>query len=115
VEKPEGRRPLGRTRWRWEDNIKIDLRKVGWGVMDWIYLAQDRGGWWALVKAVMNLQVPHNVGYFLTSSELVSFSRRTLLHGVRTCTMYTKHGCKQPKSDITKIPIEFIQFPLQHL
>jgi hypothetical protein len=57
VGKPEGRRPLGRPRRRWEDNIKIDLREVGWGGMDWINLAQDRDRWRALVNAVMNLRV----------------------------------------------------------
>jgi hypothetical protein len=45
VGKPEGRRPLGRPRRRWEDNIKMDLREVGWGGMDWISLAQDRNRW----------------------------------------------------------------------
>jgi hypothetical protein len=58
VGKPEGRRPLGRPRLRWEDNIKMDLREVGWGVVDWIDLAQDRDRWRALVNAVMNLRVP---------------------------------------------------------
>jgi len=58
VGKPEGKRPLGRLRHRWEDNIKRDLQEVGCGGMDWIKLAQDRDRWWALVKAVMNLQVP---------------------------------------------------------
>jgi hypothetical protein len=58
VGKPEGRRPLGRPRRRWEDNIKMDLREVGWGGMDWINLAQDRDRWRALVNAVMNLRVP---------------------------------------------------------
>jgi hypothetical protein len=57
VGKPEGRRPLGRPRRRWEDNIKIDLREVGWGGMDWINLTQDRDRWRALVNAVMNLRV----------------------------------------------------------
>jgi hypothetical protein len=57
VGRPEGRRPLGRPRCRWEDNIKMDLQEVGWG-MDWIELAQDRDRWWALVNAVMNLRVP---------------------------------------------------------
>jgi hypothetical protein len=57
VGKPEGRRPLERARRRWEDNIKMDLRNVGWGV-DWIDLAQDRDRWRALVYAVMNLWVP---------------------------------------------------------
>jgi hypothetical protein len=57
VGKPEGRWPLGRRRRRWEDNIKMDLRDVGWGVMDWIDLAEDRSKWRALVNAVMNLRV----------------------------------------------------------
>jgi hypothetical protein len=67
VEKPEGKRPLGRPRHRWEDNIKMDLQEVGRGGMDWIELAQVRDRWRALVNAVMNLWVPHNVGTFLTS------------------------------------------------
>jgi hypothetical protein len=58
VGKPEGRKPLGRTRHRWEDNIKIDSLKVEWGSMDWIDLAQDRDRWRAVVNAVMNLRVP---------------------------------------------------------
>jgi hypothetical protein len=57
VGKPEGRRPLGRPRRRWEDNIKMDLQEVG-GVGDWMKLAQDRYRWRALVDAVMNLRVP---------------------------------------------------------
>jgi hypothetical protein len=58
VEKPEGKRLLGRTRHRWEDNIKMDLQEVGWWSMDWIDLAQDRDRLWALVNVVMDLQVP---------------------------------------------------------
>jgi hypothetical protein len=61
VGKPVGKRPLGRPRRRWEDNIKMDLREVGCGGMDLIELAQDRDRWWALVNAVMNLWVPQNV------------------------------------------------------
>ena len=57
VGKPEGKRPLGRPRCRWEDNIKMDLQGVGCGGMDWIELAQDRDRWRALVNAVMNLRV----------------------------------------------------------
>jgi len=57
VGKPEEKRPLGRPRCRWEDNIKVDLQEVGCGGMDWIKLAQDRDGWRALVNAVMNLRV----------------------------------------------------------
>jgi len=58
VEKPEGKRPLGRPRRRWEDNIKTDLQEVGYGVRDWMELAQDRDRWRALLNAVMNLLVP---------------------------------------------------------
>jgi len=55
--KPEGKRPLGRPRRRWEDNIKMDLREVGRGG-DWMALAQDKDRWRALVKTVMNFRVP---------------------------------------------------------
>ena len=58
VGKPEGRRPLGRPRHRWVDNIMMDLQDVGCGYMDWIGLAQDRDRRWTLVSAVMNLWVP---------------------------------------------------------
>jgi hypothetical protein len=58
VGKPEGKKPLGRPRHRWEYNIKMDLKEIGWSVMDWIHLAQDRDQWRALVNMVMNLQVP---------------------------------------------------------
>jgi hypothetical protein len=55
---PEGKRPLGRPRRRWLDNIKMDLRELGWDGRDWIDLAQDRDRWKAYVNAVMNLRVP---------------------------------------------------------
>ena len=58
MEKPGGKRPLGRHRRRWEDNIKMDLEEVGCGGMGWIELAQDRDQWWALMNAVMNIWVP---------------------------------------------------------
>ena len=58
VGKPKGRRPLGRPRRRWVDNIRMDLQEVGCGHMDWIELAQDRDRWRTLVSAVMNLRVP---------------------------------------------------------
>ena len=67
VGKPEGKRPLGRPRDRWEDNIKMDLTEVGCEGMDWISVAQDRDRWRALVNAVMNLRVPYDEGNFLTS------------------------------------------------
>jgi hypothetical protein len=58
VGKPGGKRPLGRPRLRWEDNIKMDLQEVGCGCMDWIKMAQDRDRWRALVNAVRNHRVP---------------------------------------------------------
>ena len=58
VGKPEGKRPLGRPRRRWEDNIKMGLQEEGCGGMDWIELAQDRDRWRALSNVVMNLRVP---------------------------------------------------------
>jgi hypothetical protein len=58
VGKHEGKRPLGRSRCRWEDNIKMDLREMGIDVANWIQLAQDRVQWWAYVNTVMNLRVP---------------------------------------------------------
>ena len=87
VGKPEGERPLGRPRHRWVDNIRTDIQEVGCGYMDWIGLAQDRDRWRTLVSAVMNLRVPWNAGNSLTSCKPVSFSRRSLHHGVSNpCT-----------------------------
>ena len=67
VGKTRGKRPLGKSRRRWEDNIKMYLQAVGCGGMDWIKLAEDRERWRAVVNGVMNLGVPYNVGNFLTS------------------------------------------------
>jgi hypothetical protein len=58
VGKPERKRPLGKPRCRWQDNIKVDLTDTGWGGVGWIDLAQDRDQWRALVNTVMNLRVP---------------------------------------------------------
>jgi hypothetical protein len=55
--KPEGKRPLGRPRCRWEEGLRMDLREIGWGSVDWIQLAQDKARWQALVNTVMNLRV----------------------------------------------------------
>jgi hypothetical protein len=58
--KPEGKRPLGRSRRRWVDNIRMDLGEVGWGDVNWIGLTQDRSRWRALVNSVLNLRVSRN-------------------------------------------------------
>ena len=80
--KPEGKRPLGRPRRRWEDNIKMDLQEVGGSYGDWMELAQDRDRWRVLVGTVRNLRVPKMREISCLTAEPVSFSRRTLLHGV---------------------------------
>ena len=67
VRKPEGKRPLGRSKCKWEDNIKMELQEVGCDGKDWIELAQDRDGWHAFVTAVTNLCAPQNAENFLTS------------------------------------------------
>jgi hypothetical protein len=58
VRKTEEKRPLGRPRRRWEDNIRTDLRERGWEGVDWIHLTEDRDQWWALVKMTIKLRVP---------------------------------------------------------
>jgi hypothetical protein len=82
VGKPEGKRPLGRLRHKWEDIIKKGSSGSGCGGMNWTELAQDRDRWWALINTVMNLWFPQNVGNFMTGCKLVSFLRRTVLCGV---------------------------------
>ena len=82
VGKPEEKRPLERPRRRWVDKITMDLQKVRCGYMDWIGLAQDIDRWRMLVSALMKLRVPWNAGNFLTSCKPVSFSKKTLHHGV---------------------------------
>jgi len=67
VGKPEGNRPLGRPRRRWDDNIKMDFQEVGCGGMEWIELAQDKDRWRAFVNAIKNLRFPQNAENFLTS------------------------------------------------
>jgi hypothetical protein len=79
VGKPEGKIPLGRPRRKRVDNIKIDLREIGWDGMGWIDLAQDRDQWRAHVNTVINLRVPYNAGKFLSSCTIGSFSRRAQL------------------------------------
>jgi len=67
VRKPEGKRPLGRSRHRWEDNIRMDLKEIGCEGVGWVHLVQDRDQWRPLVNTVMNLRVPQKEGNFLTS------------------------------------------------
>ena len=104
VGKPEGKRPLGRPRRRWVDNIRMDLQEVGCGYVDWIELAQDRDGWRTLVSAVMNLRVPWNAGNFLTSCKPVSCSRRTLHRAVSNSTFpfLTSSTCFEPHGFILR-------------
>jgi hypothetical protein len=78
VRRPGKKTPLGRPRHRWEDNIKMDHKEVGYEGVDWTLLAQGDLQWWAVVNIVMNLQVPLKVGNFLTYQAATSFSRRTL-------------------------------------
>jgi hypothetical protein len=67
VEKPEGKRPLGRHRLRWDDNIRIDLEEIGYEGMNWRHLAQVRNQWQAFVNTAMNLRVSYKVGNLSTS------------------------------------------------
>jgi hypothetical protein len=82
VGKPEGKRPLGRPRRRWVNNIKMYPREIGGGVMGWIGLSEDRDQWRALVNTVMNLWVLQNVEKFLSGCVTAVFSRRAQLHEV---------------------------------
>jgi hypothetical protein len=82
VGKPKRKILLGRPRRRWVNNIDMDLRKIGWGGIDWIDLAQDRDHWRVLVNTVMNHRVPQNAGKFLSSCTISGFSRRAQLHEV---------------------------------
>jgi hypothetical protein len=80
VGKRERKRPLGRPRCRRVDNIKMDLREIGWDDMNWIDLAQDRYQWRALMNTVMNLRIPQNAKKFLSNCTIGGFSRRAQLH-----------------------------------
>jgi hypothetical protein len=75
-ESQKEKRPLGRQRRRWVDNIKMNLREIGWDGMDWIELAQDRDQWRAFVNTVMYIRVPYNSGKFLSGYTIGSFSGR---------------------------------------
>jgi hypothetical protein len=79
VGKPEVKRPLGRPRCRWVNNIKMDRREIGWDGVDWIDMAQGRDRWRALVNTVLNLRVPFNAGKFLSVCTIIGSSRRAQL------------------------------------
>jgi hypothetical protein len=81
--KPKGKRPLGRPRHRWVENIKMDLREIGLGGMHWIDLAQDRNIWRALLNTIMNLWVPYIAVKLLSIYRIGSYTGRTQLHEVR--------------------------------
>jgi hypothetical protein len=82
VGKPEGKGPLGRRRCKWADNIKMDLREIVCGGMDWINLARDRDQWRALVNRVMNLQVSQIAGNFSSRCTTGCFSRTAQFHEI---------------------------------
>jgi hypothetical protein len=94
--KPVGKRPLGRSRCRWVDNIEMDLRVIELGDVDWIDLAQDRKQWRALVNTVMSLQAPYNVGKFFSICTTSSFSRMAQIHEVRLvgCVLLRGDKCR---------------------
>jgi hypothetical protein len=83
VGKPEGRRPLGRPRRMWLDNIRMDLVEVGWSDVDWVGLAQNRDRWRALVNSVLNLRVPLNAEKLSSVQTARDLSSSAQLHGVR--------------------------------
>jgi hypothetical protein len=82
VWKPERKRLLGKPKCRWEDNIRMALREIGWEGVRFIHLAQDRDQLRAIANTLMNLRVSYKAGNFLTSWLIISFSRWTLHHGV---------------------------------
>jgi hypothetical protein len=82
VGKPEGKRPLGRPRRRWVDNIRMDLGEVRWGDVDWNGLTQDRNRWRALVNSVLNLQISQNAGKLSSGFTTGGLSSSVYLHRV---------------------------------
>jgi hypothetical protein len=107
VEKPEGRRPLGRPRRRWADNITMDLVEVGWGGVDWIALAQDRDRWRALVNSELSFRVPYNAGKLssvLTTGDLSSSAQLHRVHHPPLHRATTAVQMAVPVPEITDIP-----------
>ena len=111
VGRPEGKKPLGRSWHRWEDNSRIDLQEVVWGGMDWMNVVRDRDRWLAIVNVVMNMQVSPVEGNFISWGS-VSFWGRTRLHGISSWPV-TTHLCRhnwQTMRDFTCVKI--ISFPV---
>jgi hypothetical protein len=88
VVKPKGKRPLGRPRRRWVDNIRMDLWEVGWGDVDWIGLAKDRNRWRAVVNSVLSLRVPWNAGKLSSGLTSSGLSGSAQLHRVSYLVIY---------------------------
>jgi hypothetical protein len=108
VGKPEGKRPLGRPRRRWEGGITMDLWETGWGEgVEWIYLAQDRDGWWAVVNAVMNLRVVVGSNAFsMTSAIKMNFPHAKMSSHIKTsvCANEWKQDVREPHLPIYICP-----------
>jgi hypothetical protein len=97
VRKPEGRRPLGRPRCRWVDNIKMDFGEIIWDGVDWIGLAQDRNKWRALANAVMNLWVTQNAGKLLSGYTTGGLSSSAQLHRISYAYINNLQDAKSSK------------------
>jgi hypothetical protein len=91
VGKPEGKRPVGRSRCRWVDTIKMDLSEIGWGGVGWIGQAQDGDKWRALANAVMNLQVAYDVGKLSSGYTIGGLSSSSQFHRVSYLVIFL-HG-----------------------
>ena len=77
MRQPEGQRQLSRSRYNWKENIKLDHKAIGWEVVDWINLAQDRYKWWTVVNMIMDFCFLSSTGYFVTSRRTHGLSKRT--------------------------------------
>jgi hypothetical protein len=114
VGKPQGKRPLGRPRGRWVDNIKMGLLEIGVNVVDWIGLAQDRYRWRALVNAVMNLRVPKNAGKLSSDYTIGDLSGSVQLNGISTMLTGLKSDA-QIEYTLSKCGICYFHYPSGHI
>jgi hypothetical protein len=90
VSNAEVKRPLDILRCRWEDNIKMCVREIGWEVVDWIFMTEEREGWWTVVNTVINLRVPRNVGNNFKIWEMIRSSIKALFTGVIYLARFNK-------------------------